>query len=89
MFRDGYVFFQDGTSSHTLKVTEEWCKAHNAKFCEKDILPHSSPDVKPMGFAIWVILEGDVCVALHGSAAALKRIQGAALSNFYEDTLRR
>ena len=58
-------------------------------FWDKDIGPSSSPDLNPMDFAIWTILESRVCAAAHSRIAALKLALETAPSNLGGDTVRR
>ena len=58
-------------------------------FCDKDMWPPSSPDLNPMDFAIWSILETDVCATPHSSTANLKRTLQTAWSNLDESAVRR
>ena len=58
-------------------------------FCDKDMWPPSSLDLNPMDFAIWSILETDVCATPHSSTANLKRTLQTAWSNLDESAVRR
>ena len=88
-FPNGHVFTQDGAPSHTSKLTQQWCKSNFHGFWDKDMWPPSSPDLNPMDFAIWSILEADVCASPHSSTAVLKQALKTAWSNMGEDTVRR
>ena len=88
-FPGGYVFTQDGAPSHTSNVTQQWCKSHFKGFWDKNMWPPSSPDINPMDFAIWSILESDVCAGPHSSTAVLRQALENAWSNISEDTVRR
>ena len=48
-----------------------------------------SPDLNPMDFGIWPILEADVCASPHSSTAVLKQALETTWSNMCEDTVRR
>ena len=58
-------------------------------FWDKDMWPPSSPDLNPMDFTTWAILESEMCATPHSSIAALKLALETAWSNFDEDTVRR
>ena len=88
-FAGGYVFTQDGAPSHSSKATQQWCKIHLKRFRGKDMLSPSSPNVNPMDFAIWSILERDVCATPHSSTADLKLVLETAWANLSEDVMRR
>ena len=49
----------------------------------------SSPDLNPMDFGIWPILEADVRASPLSSTAVLKQALETAWSNMCEDTVRR
>ena len=49
---DGITLQQDGTTSHTANIVQEWCKENMAGFWPKELWPPSSPDLNPMDFAI-------------------------------------
>uniref|UniRef100_A0A3P8TI71 Paired domain-containing protein n=1 Tax=Amphiprion percula TaxID=161767 RepID=A0A3P8TI71_AMPPE len=71
-FGNQYVFTQDGAPAHTSNITQAWCKQHFPGFWDKNMWPPSSPDINPMEFAIWSILERDVSRVSHSSVTALK-----------------
>ena len=45
--------------------------------------------LSPMDFAVWGILEREVCATSHSSTAALKPVLETAWANLDEDTVRR
>ena len=88
-FPNGYIFTHDGAPSHTSKLTQQRCKSSFHEFWDKDMWPPSSPELNRMDFAIWSILEADVCATPHSSTAVLKQALKTAWSNMGEDTVRR
>ena len=70
-FGKKYVFSQDGAPAHTSNVTQAWCKEHFCGFWDKNMWPPSSPDINPMDFSIWSILESEVSRISHSSVATL------------------
>ena len=70
---DGLTLQQDGATAHTAKMVQEWCKEHFKAFWPKDIWPPSSPDLNPMDFGIWSILEQKACKVSHSSVEVLKQ----------------
>ena len=88
-FRDGYVVVQDVASPHTANFTQQWCKTHMPGFWDKNMWPSSSPDLSPMDFTTWAILEREMCATPHSSIAALKLALDTAWSIFDEGTVRR
>ena len=53
---DGYVLQQDGAPSHTAKSVLQWIK-NEGKFEVLKPWPANSPDLNPMDYGIWGILE--------------------------------
>ena len=51
--------------------------------------PPSSPDINPMDFAVWSILEREVSKTSYNSVAALKQALVAAWSSLPEETVQR
>ena len=56
-------------------------------FWDKNMWPPSRPNLNPMDFAIWSILEIDVCPAPHNGTAALKQALENAWYSISEDTV--
>ena len=52
-----YVFMQDGASSHTSRVTQEFLDQNVPEFIKKDEWPPQSADCNPMDYGIWEILK--------------------------------
>uniref|UniRef100_A0A1I7WYV7 DDE_3 domain-containing protein n=1 Tax=Heterorhabditis bacteriophora TaxID=37862 RepID=A0A1I7WYV7_HETBA len=52
-----WTFQQDWAPAHGAKTTVELCREQFPDFWGKDIWPSNSPDLNPMDFAIWSILE--------------------------------
>jgi len=55
-----YIFQQDGATSHTSRVTQEYLEANTPEFIKKDEWPPQSPDCNPMDYAIWDALSEKV-----------------------------
>lgn len=68
---DSPVFQQDGAPSHRAITTQDWCEQTFVDFISKDEWPPSSPDLNPMDYAIWSILESRVCAVPHKSVESL------------------
>ena len=70
---EGITLQQDGATSHTAKAVQHWCKTNFKGFWEKEVWPPSSPDLNPMDFGIWSILEQKACLTSHPNIETLKR----------------
>ena len=66
-FGDGtlWTFQQDGATAHTANVAQNWCRDNLPRFWSKEMWPPCSPDLNPMDFSIWSILEAKACSKVH------------------------
>ena len=67
-----WIFQQDSAPAHKSKATQAWLKAHFPEIISPMEWPASSPDLNPMDFSIWSILESKACVKPHRSLEALR-----------------
>ena len=63
---------QDGATAHTAKMVHAWCKDNFKSFWPKELWPPSSPDLNPMDFGIWSILERRACAVSHSNVKKWK-----------------
>ena len=84
-----WTFQQDSTPSHAsvnenkekFKVpTQTWLNDHFPDFIKIDEWPASSPDLNPLDYSIWSLLEADVNAEEHNSVESLKN----AISEAFE-----
>ena len=75
----GITLQQDGATSHTANLVQEWCNKNMVGFWTKELCPHSSPELNPMDIAVWSILESNACSSFHPSVMSLK----AKLKHFF------
>ena len=61
----GITVQQDGATSQTANLVQEWCNKNIAGFWTKELWPPSSPDLNPMDFAVWSILDTNACSSDH------------------------
>ena len=54
-------------------LIQDWCKDNFKLFWPKELWPPSSPDLNPMDFRIWSILEQKSCPVSHSSVEVLKQ----------------
>ena len=68
-----WIFQQDSAPAHRARTTQEFCKNNFPAFWSpQQWLPYS-PDLNPLDYAIWGILEAKVCSKPHKSVELLKR----------------
>ncbi|KAF2367000.1 hypothetical protein FHG87_002239 [Trinorchestia longiramus] len=63
---------QDSTPSHGSNVTQIWIQKNIPSFISKDGRPGKSPNLNPLDFSIWSILETRVLVTPHISLESCK-----------------
>lgn len=68
-----YTFQQDSAPAHKAKTTQTWCMANLPDFIPASLWPPSSPDLNPLDYSIWGILEARVNAKRHCSVESLKR----------------
>ena len=67
------MYQQDGAPCHTAKICSDYLKSENIEFWDKNDWPPNSPDLNPLDYGIWGILEGEVYRKPPKSLEALKR----------------
>ena len=55
------------------KVVQDWCKDNFKLFWPKELWPLFFPDLNPINFGIWSILEQNSCAVSHSSVEVLKQ----------------
>ena len=58
---ESFLFQQDGAPAHTSKLTQAWLNENIPDFITKEEWPPYSPDLNPMDYSIWSILETKAC----------------------------
>ena len=79
---------QDWAPSHSAKTTIALCKELFPNIWEKDIWPSYSPDLNPMDYSVWSILEKKVCSTRKNSLESLKEGLQRAWDEITEEDMR-
>ena len=87
-FGTNFIFTQDGAPAQTANVTQKWCNDHFQGFWDKTMWPPSSPDINPMDFAIWSILESEVSTRSYPNLDSLKAAIRSAWAKLDEEVVR-
>jgi hypothetical protein len=66
------VFQQDGAPAHTSNRTQKWLADNVAQFWDKSMWPPSSPDLNPLDYSVWSVLESKACATSHANLEDLK-----------------
>lgn len=67
-----YTFQQDSAPSHTARATQDWLRRNAPGFITSAEWPPHSPDLNPLDFCIWGLLESKVCASRHTTVEGLK-----------------
>nr|CAD2209641.1 unnamed protein product [Meloidogyne enterolobii] len=67
-----WIFQQDSAPAHKAKEVQDWCKANFPGFISAQEWPPYSPDLNPMDYSFWSILESRVCAKPQKSLESLR-----------------
>nr|CAD2163461.1 unnamed protein product [Meloidogyne enterolobii] len=70
--RGVWIFQQDSAPAHKAKEVQDWCKANFPGFISAQEWPPYSPDLNPMDYSVWSILESRACAKPHKSLESLR-----------------
>ncbi|KIH58229.1 hypothetical protein ANCDUO_11565 [Ancylostoma duodenale] len=83
-----WIFQQDSAHCHTALSTQSWLRNNVPDFTSPTQLPASSPDLNPMDFCIWSILESEACSTSSPSVQVVKVRLRKAWLKIPQNTLR-
>ena len=66
-----WIFQQDSAPAHRAREVQDWCHAHFPDFISAAEWPPYSPDLNPMDYSVWSILEARACAKPHKNLASL------------------
>ncbi|KAI6650037.1 hypothetical protein LOD99_6252 [Oopsacas minuta] len=78
----------EGVPAHTSKVTQALLKENIPDFIPKDEWPPYSPDLNPMDYSIWLIVETKACAMAHNNVESLKVSLRREWAKIPQETLR-
>jgi inhibitor of nuclear factor kappa-B kinase subunit alpha len=68
-----WVFQQDSAPDHKAKMTQEWLQRSIPAFISAQDWPSGSPDLNPLDYKLWAVLEDMTCRKRHNNLNSLKR----------------
>jgi inhibitor of nuclear factor kappa-B kinase subunit alpha len=68
-----WVFQQDSAPAHKANTTQEWLRWHVPAFISMQDWPSGSPDLNPLDYTLWAVLEDMVCRKHQNGLESLKR----------------
>lgn len=83
-----WCFQQDSAPAHKARTTQQWCKRELPDFIAHEDWPSNSPDLNPLDFSVWSVIESKVCSTRHASLDSLKASLIEAWNEMSEDYLR-
>ena len=79
---------QDGATAHIAKMVQAQCKDNFKSFWSEKLWPPSFPDLNPMDFGIWSILERKACTVSHSNVEKLKKKLKESWANIESEIIR-
>jgi inhibitor of nuclear factor kappa-B kinase subunit alpha len=84
-----WTFQQDSAPAHRARQVQDWCRDHFPSFISSEEWPPYSPDLNPMDYSVWSILEARACAKPHKSLGALRCSLEEQWAKISVDELRR
>jgi transposase len=82
-----YVFQQDSAPSHKAKLTQEWMAENFHDHITPNIWPPNSPDLNPLDYYVWSVVEREVNEHPHTTKESLKAAILRIMTNINKDHL--
>ena len=68
-----WIFQQDSAPAHKAREVQNWCQANFPGFITSQEWPPYSPDLNPLDFSVWAILEARACAMPHKNLDSLRQ----------------
>ena len=83
-----WVFQQDSAPVHKAKTNQVWLRSHFPEFISAKDWPSGSPDLNPLDYKLWAVLEDLTCRKCHNNLDSLKRSLVKAATEITLETVR-
>ena len=83
-----WTFQQDSAPAHKAKTSQAWLRNNLPAFISSEEWPSGSPDLNPLDYKLWTVLEDKVCHKRYHNIGSLKTALVRAVANFPMDEVR-
>jgi inhibitor of nuclear factor kappa-B kinase subunit alpha len=83
-----WVFQQDLAPAHKAKMTQEWLRRRVPTFISAEDWTSGIPDLNPLDYKLWAVLEDMVCQKCHNNLDSPKRYLVKAAAEIPLETVR-
>jgi len=83
-----WVFQQDSAAANKAKTTQEWLRRNVPSFISAEDWLSGSPDLNPLDYKLWAVLEDKTCRKCHNNLDSLKRSLMKAAAEIPLETVR-
>jgi len=83
-----WVFQQDSVPAQKAKTTQEWLRWNVPAFISAEDWPSGSPDLNPLDYTLWAVLQDMACRKRHNNLDSLKRSLVKAAAEIPLETVR-
>lgn len=70
---DFWIFQQDSAPAHKARRIQQWLRDNVPEFIAAEDWPSGSPDLNPLDYKLWDVLEASACKSRHHSLDGLKK----------------
>lgn len=84
-----YIFQQDGAPAHTSHLVQNWLNDNVDAFWSKEFWPPNSPDLNPLDYYVWGVIERVSNKSRHPNVATLQAAIEAAFVDLDKEQLKR
>lgn len=84
-----YIFQQDGAPAHTSNLVQNWISANFDMFWSKEMWPPNSPDLNPLDYFVWGVIERVANHSRHANEPSLKEAIEKAFADLDTQQLKR